>query len=235
MLGMRDKLRSESGASMIMALLLMLVVVVTSAVIVSAATSSALSIEEDRDSQQAYLTVSSAAELMRDELESGKCNYTATTTQKYTRSRTYWGSSWGAWSKSGDPSTKYSFNDESALFTGIMKEAMDYITAYSTSFYKTYAIEAGNLDKVSAEVMMGKVTSSDSGEGIGNYNLTVTFDGEQDPHKCKMKLTMEGIATTSTSSTEEDVSWYSTTQTKTEITTTTVEWKNAKIQRKEVQ
>lgn len=60
------KLRNNSGATMLMAILLILVAAVVSAVILTAATSAARHLRNDRQVQQNYLAVSSAAELIRD-------------------------------------------------------------------------------------------------------------------------------------------------------------------------
>ncbi len=60
------KLRNNSGATMLMAILLILVAAVVSAVILTAATSAARHLRSDRQAQQNYLAVSSAAELIRD-------------------------------------------------------------------------------------------------------------------------------------------------------------------------
>ena len=60
------KLRNNSGATMLMAILLILVAAVVSAVILTAATSAARHLRSDRQVQQNYLAVSSAAELIRD-------------------------------------------------------------------------------------------------------------------------------------------------------------------------
>ena len=62
------KLRNNSGATMLMAILLILVAAVVSAVILTAATSAAHRLRSDRQAQQDYLAVSSAAELIRDSI-----------------------------------------------------------------------------------------------------------------------------------------------------------------------
>lgn len=65
---MKRKLHSRSGATLLMALLLLLVAVMVSTVIISAANTATSSLKTRRDNQQAYLTVSSAAEYFRDSL-----------------------------------------------------------------------------------------------------------------------------------------------------------------------
>ncbi len=94
---MKRKLHSRSGATLLMALLLLLVAVMVSTVIISAANTATSSLKTRRDNQQAYLTVSSAAEYLRDSLleEEG-----------YSRSfiRYYW----------GDPDNETKFDHEAS-------------------------------------------------------------------------------------------------------------------------
>ena len=66
------KLRSERGASILMALVLLLLASMVSAVILTAATSAARRVRNDREAQQDYLTVSSAAEMIRDGIRQDK-------------------------------------------------------------------------------------------------------------------------------------------------------------------
>ena len=69
------KLHSQRGETMLMALLLFLVGVMVSAVILAAAISAESDAKAAREEQQAYLTVSSAAELFRDAIQSGSGGY----------------------------------------------------------------------------------------------------------------------------------------------------------------
>ena len=62
------KLKNERGESILMALLLLLLASVISALILTAATNAAHHLRNDRKVQQNYLTVSSAAELIRDSI-----------------------------------------------------------------------------------------------------------------------------------------------------------------------
>ena len=62
------KCTDRKGVTILMALLLLLVASMVSVVILTAATTAARHISNDRQSQQAYLTVSSAAELLRDDI-----------------------------------------------------------------------------------------------------------------------------------------------------------------------
>ena len=215
------KLRSNSGASMIMALLLMLVGVVTSAVIISAAVSAVHATKEDRTQQQSYLTVSSAAELIRDELEDGKCDYTKIV--KQVTKKDWWGNT-----TTEDPETKETFGDGSdCLFTSVMKSAVAYLTSYPTAtFNETYTVSADGYDDVKAEVFVKKATDSEN-----QYSLTIWFTGGEEPDQCRMELTMDGVMTSVETKAEPTNSWGTTTTTT--ITTTTIKWQDPKLQRKE--
>ena len=79
----KRKVQSQSGASMLMALFLLLVVTVVSVVILVSATSAAHQVRDNRAAQQAYLTVSSAADLLVQAFAKQRYTYTLTT---YTRS-----------------------------------------------------------------------------------------------------------------------------------------------------
>ena len=78
----KHKVQSQSGASMLMALFLLLVVTVVSVVILVSATSAAHQVRDNRAAQQAYLTVSSAADLLVQAFAKQSYTYTLTT---YTR------------------------------------------------------------------------------------------------------------------------------------------------------
>jgi uncharacterized protein (UPF0333 family) len=215
MQALTKKLQSESGASILLALLLLLVAIVVSAVIVVSALSAMQSLDQDRSEQQVYLEVSSAAELVRDELENGSCDYNNTETKVYTRRN-----SWSSW---GTPKTSTDEKYGNGAFASVIKAGLEHVKDYSgATFSKTYTINADDYDVINVEVTL--VESSDN---AGNYNLTVRFAGGNDDHKCKMILTAECIKTTNSSNTTKN-------NTKTEITTTTLKWQNTSIQRKEV-
>lgn len=74
----KRKVQSQSGASMLMALFLLLVVTVVSVVILVSATSAAHQVRDNRAAQQAYLTVSSAADLLVQAFAKQSYTYTLT-------------------------------------------------------------------------------------------------------------------------------------------------------------
>lgn len=69
MTNLRQKLNSQSGASIVIALVFFLVCLTVGGVVLTAATASAGRIARIEDEQQAYFAVRSAAELLRDEFE----------------------------------------------------------------------------------------------------------------------------------------------------------------------
>ena len=78
MKSMIHKLQDNKGSSMILALFLMLVSLMVSNTILAAAASASRSFLTQTDRQQSYLTVSSAAQVFRDSVDTGNCNYSRT-------------------------------------------------------------------------------------------------------------------------------------------------------------
>ena len=76
----KKKIHSQSGASFLLALLAFLVAAVVSVVIVTAAVTNVKRIYSDREAQQDHLTLLSAAQLVRDEMEKTRYIITTTTT-----------------------------------------------------------------------------------------------------------------------------------------------------------
>ena len=75
---MIHKLQDNKGSSMILALFLMLVSLMVSNTILAAAASASRSFLTQTDRQQSFLTVSSAAQVFRDSVATGNCNYSRT-------------------------------------------------------------------------------------------------------------------------------------------------------------
>ncbi len=122
---------------MIMAMLLILIATMVSCVVLTAASTSAKHLRNDRENQQAYLTVSSAAELVRDEL----CRETYSITEKEV------GSSSGSYEKSTD------VRESEGTFASIINPAMENVLKgqpYTVSFM----VSADNLQQVTAQFSM---------------------------------------------------------------------------------
>ena len=159
------KLKNQQGATLMMALLLLLAASMVSAVILTAATSSARRLENDRAARQAYLTVSSAARLLRDDIlnasfvqETVKTTYTNDTSTETSRETTSPTGFTAAWLKAG-------------------KAAVDRDSG--KSFTDTITLSVDGLDDVSAVFTMAP-----------NYDITIVLHladgGDSD---CRLVLT----------------------------------------------
>ena len=182
MQAIRRKLNSQKGASMLMALLLMLVGIMVSAVIISAATSAAVNKRSEKEQQQAYLAVSSAAELVRDDFQSltGRYKDVTTTVTHADGTTTTTNDTIKATCAVGDM-----INDIGARFIGVNT---------TSTYAKTYTFSVDGYEDVSAEILVSVGTGSDESSKV--YNLTATFtNGVGSEHPCRMVLTMEGKLT----------------------------------------
>ena len=208
MQAIRRKLNSQRGASMLMALLLMLVGIMVS-VVISAATSAAVNKRSEKEQQQAYLAVSSAAELVRDDFQSftGRYKDVTTTVTHADGTTTTTNDTIKATCAVGDM-----INDIGAWF----------IDVNTTSTYaKTYTFSVDGYEDVSAEILVSVDTGSDGSSKV--YNLTATFtNGVDSEYPCRMVLTMEGKLT------EERTSGDTGSK---QVVTQTLEWNKAKLQK----
>ena len=207
MQAIRRKLNSQRGASMLMALLLMLVGIMVSAVIISAATSAAVNKRSEKEQQQAYLAVSSAAELVRDDFQSLEGRYKLVTTLVKDEDGSFIpvGSEvTGATCAVGDI-----INDIGERLMG---------AASSNTYDKIYTFSVDGYEDVTAEFIIAGGTST-GGDDI--YDLTVIFtNGASSEHPCRMILTMEGKL-------GKDPRF----EGDTEYLTQTLEWNKAKLQK----
>ena len=231
MQALHKKLHSRRGASILMALLLLLVAVMVSAVIIASAVSSAMTVKSDRLQQQAYLTVSSAAKLMRDDL--ANCGYEHVVTKSYS-------SDYNRSNDSDGNIISDKTTSGNGTFAEIISDAISQVDTYAKAFDEKYIISAGGFDDVTAEITLEK-DSKDSSK----YNLTVLLTGGTEPNECRMYLTASGNINTGFNDTtgEEkviDYSYYSYYYGETiyvykqqtvylRETTTTLAWDNAKL------
>ena len=208
MQAIRRKLNSQKGASMLMALLLMLVGIMVSAVIISAATT-AVNKRSEKEQQQAYLAVSSAAELVRDDFQSltGRYKDVTTTVTHADGTTTTTNDTIKATCAVGDM-----INDIGARFIGVNT---------TSTYAKTYTFSVDGYEDVSAEILVSVGTGSDESSKV--YNLTATFtNGVGSEHPCRMVLTMEGKLTEERTSGDTG---------STQVVTRTLEWNKAKLQK----
>lgn len=229
------KLKNERGESILMALLLLLLASVISALILTAATNAAHHLRNDRKAQQNYLTVSSAAELIRDSI------LQESYTRVWEKVTTY--------TKDDDAGTYVPKEEKTTLapgkFTGIMKawlavgiadnenEGAQYasVTGYQDTIKVDVPIKGEDkLQTVQAEFTMDKDTA----------NITVKLsllppDGQESAgtessaaEDCRMTLTMKGAV----SKKDESPAGGSISEengTKIEKHITTINWSGAKI------
>lgn len=209
---------------MLMALLLMLAAVMVSAVVIASSVSAVSSLRADREEEQSYLTVSSAAELVRDELASEKSSSKTIVTKTYSDS---------SYSERYLKETSTNATAGTGVFAEIVSAGMAHLQEYPTDTYqKTCTIRTDGYEDVSAEFFLE--LSSDA-NGNEFYELTVWFTGGEEPNACRMCLTMEGTQTTTTtqSQSSSSSSWWWSSKEYYLTTTTTVNWTNGRIQKRE--
>lgn len=188
---MKKKLYSRSGATLLMALLLLLVAVMVSTVIISAANTATFSLKTRRDNQQAYLTVSSAAEYLRDALleEDG-----------YSRSfvRRYWGNpddeSTFVSEMQGDTTNRQNksiVQTVDRLFSQVMNGgSSNKIFIHGITPTETYVLNYGDLDPVTMALTLEEENTEQDPQ-TQRYLLTAVFSTSADSEAlCRMTLQM---------------------------------------------
>lgn len=133
----KKKICDTNGATMIMAMMLILVATMVSCVVLTAASTSAKHLQNDRLNQQAYLTVSSAAQLVREEL----CRETYSIVEKETES------------VNGSSEKITTVTQADGSFASVINPAMENVLKgqpYSVSF----TVNADNLQQVTARFSM---------------------------------------------------------------------------------
>lgn len=226
------KLKNERGESILMALLLLLLASVISALILTAATNAAHHLRNDRKAQQNYLTVSSAAELIRDSILQ----------ESYTR----------VWEKvttyKKDDKGQYVWQKEDTKlvpgqFTGIMKAWL--AAGIADNENEKYASVTGCQDTIKVDVPIKgedglQTVQAEFTMDKDTANITVKLsllppDGQESAgtessaaEDCRMTLTMKGAV----SKKDESPAGGSISEdngTKIEKYTTTINWSGAKI------
>ncbi len=160
------KVKSERGATMVMSLFMLLFAVMLSVVTLGAALSAAKGVRSEREQQQAYLTVSSAAQLTCDNIL--QCEYVKTKIEP-------------------ERALEEAPAEEKQDFSLILSKAVEDVERYSTPFEKEFIIEADaeKLDKVKAVLRM------DTPEN--GYGLLVRFTLEDGgTHDNCVTLCMQG-------------------------------------------
>ena len=203
------KLKNNSGATILMALLLILLAMAVGAAILTAAVSAAHHMKSDREAQQNYLTVSSAAELIRDSIAGDK--YERTMTETHTAVRDTDGNITGE-------NVSYSTNVTNP--TGIMGAWLSACIEDGEKKDKYASLKAFrdtiNVDlEVSNGTNLRTVTAAFSAQKDGQIQVQLSLKPEAGKtDDCRMTLTMQGTLTTEGLDTlpaeEEYVSTYKT-------------------------
>ena len=200
MMPIKQKLKSENGASFLLALLAFLVAAMVCATIITAATSSVKRVHSDRESQQMQLAITSAAQLVRDTM--GETQYritTVTTTEK------------------GNAKTETT-KTAAGVFAQEIKDAIAYIDIHGGSAYA----DGMNLSVSGTDLPVIAVSFEMTSDIAEPYKLLFTLRAQETGEV--LHLTMESSSTTE-SKTETIQSGSN--QTKTVTTeTTTITWDN---------
>ena len=208
------KLHSQRGETMLMALLLFLVGVMVSAVILAAAVSAAKTIRTDREHQQTYLTVSSAAALVRDSILNGSGNYTTTETKIYKDS------SYQILYQEKNTPYPATGNFSSIMNNGIKTLKTEPRFPYSY----TCTIQDENKQYEPVTAVFSLTTQNSEADGQISYLLTVTFTAGSGDHQCKMTLKMQGVSSTGTPQRTWEWSYSELRYYYYQTTTTTIDW-----------
>ncbi len=212
----KRKLLDISGASMIYAMVAFLVIIMVCAVIISAAHSNMNDAKRGNEEEQAYLTVSSAAKLLKKAMEGDVITRRRVVIKKIKTDNTeeLVSDTWAAWvynEAAGAPD-----NPISDKLTEWTKDCYDG-TLTSPESYKIKAEVGGeNLEVVNIEVHEKR---SQTFAATGNLDISAisALDSNDASKKNRMKLTMTAALSESSTEINENLSAPYTRQ----VTTTT--------------
>ncbi len=206
------KLHSQRGETMLMALLLFLVGVMVSAVILAAAISAESDAKAAREEQQAYLTVSSAAELFRDAIQSGSGRYREIVTKTYSGTQLQ--------------GTKTEKQNASGPFSEIFNNVIPTLLTSPTTFRKTYTLSMDGLEDVTMELSIQPKQEDNT-----QFTLTAVFYNDTEgKHPCQMTVGFGGTTNVKYTDWGDDYTgnhYYA--------TTTEIKWTGATITRPRTQ
>lgn len=214
------KLKNNSGATILMALLLILLAMAVGAAILTAAVSAAHHMKSDREAQQNYLTVSSAAELIRDSIAGD--SYERIMTETHTALKDAEGNITGY-----TVSRKAKVTDPPK---GIMGEWLSACIENGNDNNEYASLKAFNDTievnlKINDDTSLRTVKAAFSAQKDGKIQVQLYLKPEEGKtDDCRMTLTMQGPLTKaeeSESYSSEDVDSY--------IYKTTVKWEPQRI------
>lgn len=214
------KLKNNSGATILMALLLILLAMAVGAAILTAAVSAAHHMKSDREAQQNYLTVSSAAELIRDSIAGD--TYERTMTETHTAVRDADGTATGEYTVSYNANvTKNPTGIMGAWLSACIEDGSDNNEYASLKDFKdTIEVDLKIDDHTSLRTVRADFFAQKDGK-IQVQLYLKPEEGKTDD--CCMTLTMQGTLK------EEAPESYSSEAADSYIYKTTVKWEPQRI------
>lgn len=213
------KLKNNSGATILMALLLILLAMAVGAAILTAAVSAAHHMKSDREAQQNYLTVSSAAELIRDSIAGD--SYERIMTETHTALRDAEGNITGE--------EEISYKAVATPPTGIMGQWLSACIengekrdeyASLKAFSDTIEVDL----KIDEDTSLRTVKAVFSAQKDGKIQVELSLKPEEGKtNDCRMTLTMQGTLT------KADPEYRSSGDNYSYIYKTTVKWEPQRI------
>ena len=211
------KLKNNSGATILMALLLILLAMAVGAAILTAAVSAAHHMKSDREAQQNYLTVSSAAELIRDSIAGDK--YERTMTETHTANT----------DEEGHTTYTVSYSTNVNYPTGIMGQWLSACIEDGSENVQ-YASLKDLKDTIEVDLKIDEDTSLRTvradffAQKDGQIQVQLSLKPEEGKtDDCRMTLTMQGTLTQADPEYRSDGDDYSNTY------KTTVKWEPQRI------
>ena len=211
------KLKNNSGATILMALLLILLAMAVGAAILTAAVSAAHHMKSDREAQQNYLTVSSAAELIRDSIAGD--SYERIMTETHTAHTDAEGNTTHEVTYSTD--VKYPTGIMGAWLSACIEDGIENNEYASLKdFRDTIEVDL----KIDEDTSLRTVTAVFSAQKDGKIQVELSLKPEEGKtDDCRMTLTMQGTLT------EADREYRSSGDNYSYIYKTTVKWEPQRI------
>lgn len=169
MRSIQKKLKSERGASFLIALLFFLICITMGSLILTAATANAVKVKDRYKEQQDYLAVASAARIAKDSL--GKYVYTE-------------GKTWQSWQTGTDPTTGLPIMESGwkkiTPFLSSDKKGDILTDAYidtggDADYSESFTVQADEMPEVTAEFKMKQGGDAALELTAGHYSMTVSF------------------------------------------------------------
>ncbi len=195
-----QKLKSEKGTSIFFGLLLFLVASVVSVVILEGAVTTVKRVESDRKAEQNYLTCSSAAKLLRDEIANSKVAQITTVTKnnKSEVTETKW---------RGVAANSDSINGTEDLFASFLQPYIEEYsgrtgTAATGAYTKKFTVSVpSNIENQKEKEEFGEaeaemtIEDSENGGGAdGGFDISIKLVTGSGSDACRMLLRLSGKA-----------------------------------------